>query len=70
MKRSVKLKKLYGDINLHNIFELVKSESATPSKLNIDAFVSIARETICIVLESGMNDDLAKKLSGIKEIIA
>lgn len=67
MKRSVKLKKLYGDINLHNIFELVKSESSTPSKLNIDAFVSSARETICIVLESGMNDDLAKKLSGIKE---
>ena len=66
MKRSITLKKQYGDDNLHNVFELVKTKSGS-TKFNIEEFLSKAKETVCIVLESGMNDELAKKLSAIKE---
>ena len=66
MKRIITLKKQYGDDNLHNVFELVTTKPVS-TKFNIEESLSKAKETVCIVLESGMNDDLAKKLSGIKE---
>ena len=66
MKRSITLKKQYGDDNLHNVFEPVKAKSVS-TKFNIEEFLSKAKETVCIVLESGMNDELAKRLSAIKE---
>ena len=64
--RSVRLKKQYGDVTLNNVFELVKSETAASLTLNINSFISDARETVCVALENGMNDSLAQTLSSVK----
>ena len=64
--RSIRLKKQYNDVNLSNIFELVKNDVAATLNLNIHAFVSDARETVCIALGDGMNDSLAQTLSSVK----
>ena len=64
--RSVRLKKQYGDVTLNNVFELVKNESPTSLALNINAFISDARETVCVALGDGMNDSLAQTLSSVK----
>jgi hypothetical protein len=64
--RSIRLKKQYNDVNLSNIFELVKNDVAATLNLNIHAFVSDARETVCVALGDGMNDSLAQTLSSVK----
>ena len=64
--RSIRLKKQYNDVNLSNIFELVKNDVAATLNLNIHAFVSDARETLCVALGNGMNDSLAQTLSSVK----
>ena len=63
MKRSVKLKKQYGNDSLYNVFQLEKRVPA----VSLESVDFSGKETVCIVLEDGMNDDLAKKLSATKE---
>ncbi len=64
--RSIILRKNYSDEIINNIFVPVKSKSGVSLKLDIDGYISSATKTVCLVLESGMHDSLAKTLSNIK----
>ncbi len=65
--KSIKLIRSCGHVDIQNVFVPQESRGAKSDGLDFDAGVQSAKHTVCLVLEDGIGDNVARALAGVKK---
>ena len=64
--KSIKLKKHYGDVALNNVLVPETTEDGASLKLDFAVQLSTATKTLCLVMDGGVSDEIAKALDRVR----